>query len=619
MDMKKTRFRIGGFCFFGADIAALVVFAAFAVCLFISAPYGLTEVDETLHMVSQYRLFRGDRLFFDDWTLSPFSTLFIFPSVSIYYSIVGSFAGAALALRYMFVALKLAVFGILYCCLRSRGYWGLLASAVFTNAFPFGMKTLGYYFVCGCALMFTGYVLFIKKDAGRAMYRLAGFVFSCAVLAEPGMAAIWILYSALVLCRYFCRKKSLRFFENYDFVLSPAVWRSLFFGVLSAVAVLFLLCAAFFMRVPLSGLAEGFRNALNDPERSVGAGALLKNWLDVLGIYTRIYHIGLLSVFLFLLAASVAAHRFYKKAEPVLFSMLMILYAWLTLRTLTYPMEEIGFAIGETICHPLPLCLLALAAYGNTVQKDCRLFAFLLFGFAAMVCGDLISMTAFGAFSEVIAVPALLILRDYAGEAFSHEAEVAAKKKNSKVCRASLRNAGLLTAILAVLMVFMPLAEVAHGVYMLRLHETERLLVQDTAPLDETIDAGVLKGLRTTVQIAEAYEKSVRDAETISTMCDNRLYVADYSPTVYLDSDVMIGAHSPFYYAQEGWERVSLWWKMHPDKKPDVIYIPYIKFSYMDYPDASAEEKLSWLREHAEIEVTEGEIGVIVKVLEWKN
>ena len=82
-------------------------------------------------------------------------------------------------------------------------------------------------------------------------------------------------------------------------------------------------------------------------------------------------------------------------------------------------------------------------------------------------------------------------------------------------------------------------------------------------------------------------------------------------------ADRLIAAHSPYYYYQEGWERVSLWWQMHPEKRPDAVYIPHIRFSYMEYPDASPEEKLAWLRSHAEIEVTEGEIGSIVKILRW--
>ena len=618
MDLKKTRLQIGRFRFYGADLAALIVFAAFAVCLFVSAPYGITENDEALYQVYEYRLMKGDRLFFDDWTLTPFSTIFNFLPFAVYYTVAGGAGGALLALRYFFAVCKLAAFACVYLALRSRGYAAVAAASVFGGAFAFGMKTLNYYFICGCALLFTGYVLLLREKRGPFLLGLAGFAFSLAVLAEPSMAALWAAYTLLVLCRFIFKKRNRPLLSRFDFVLAPGVWRGVLFGVLAAAALLAALCAAFWMRAPLSGLWQGFRNALNDPERSHGAAQLLSARFGILGVYVRIFHPAAAAGFLISLALWAVCGRFYKKAAPVCFALAVLLYAVVTVRLLTYPMERIGFAVGETVCHPLPLCLLALPAYANTRRRDPRLFAFLLFGFAATVCGDLISMTAFGAFSEAAAVPAVLILRDFAAEAFAPAAPPEDKKKKKKA-EPGRGLSRLLTVSLAALTVLVPAAEVAHGVYLLRLHETERLFVQTDAPLDTRIAVGALRGLRTTAGIAKNYEKSVRDAETLRAMCENRLYVADLAPAVYLDADVPVAAHSPYYYADEGWSRVSLWWEMHPEKRPDVIYIPYVKFSYMQYADASAEEKLAWLRENAEIEVTEGEIGSIVKVLRWNN
>ncbi len=49
-----------------------------------------------------------------------------------------------------------------------------------------------------------------------------------------------------------------------------------------------------------------------------------------------------------------------------------------------------------------------------------------------------------------------------------------------------------------------------------------------------------------------------------------------------------------------------------------MIYVPYEKLSGLTYPDASPEEKLAHLGALAQISVTEGEIGYIVRVLRWK-
>ena len=56
---------------------------------------------------------------------------------------------------------------------------------------------------------------------------------------------------------------------------------------------------------------------------------------------------------------------------------------------------------------------------------------------------------------------------------------------------------------------------------------------------------------------------------------------------------------------------------MHPEKRPDIAYVPFSTLSYLEFGDIPAEEKLSYLREHAEIEVTKGEIGYIVEINRW--
>ena len=618
MKLKPRNFHIGRFEIGAADAAALLVFALMCVLLFMTAPYGVTEADEPLYQVYEQRLMKGDRLFYDDWTLTPFSTIFNFLPFAAFYHLSSGAEGSLLALRYFFVFLKLFAFCAVYLSLRKHGRWAVLAACVFTGAFAFGIKTLNYYFVCGCALLFTGMVLFVKKQNSPFSVAAAGFVFSLAVLAEPSIAAIWIIYTLIVIVRAAVKKKNPGTKGRYDFVLSFSVWKNFLFGVLIAAGALFVLCAAFFMRAPLDGLRQGFMNALNDPERSNGFVELLKVRLNMISLYAGFFHPSRFWSFIALLPVFIIVGRFKKKAAPVFFIILTVLYAAMTLRLLFYPMSEVGFAVGETICHPLPLCLLALCAYSYTRHKNERLFAFLLFGFAASVFGDIISMTAFGAFSEVTAVPAVLIIRDYYLELKedlpSGEKNVSLKKNGKKA--SSFKT---FSAALTVLFVFACAAEAAHFAYIINLHETERLFVKSEEPLDSAIGSGAFKGIITTREIAENYEKSVRDCAIISKLCENRLYVADLAPSVYLDSDELIAAHSPYYYYQEGWDRVSAWWEMHPEKRPDVIYIPYIKLSYLDYPDSTVDEKLDWLSERAEIEVTNGEAGAVVKILAWRE
>ena len=103
---SKTMFCIGRVRFTRQSAVAFLTLAVLAVCFFLSAPYGLTETDEPMYQAYEYRLLHGDRLFFDDWTLTPFSTIFNYIPFAVYYSLTGGTAGLLLALRYFFVFCK---------------------------------------------------------------------------------------------------------------------------------------------------------------------------------------------------------------------------------------------------------------------------------------------------------------------------------------------------------------------------------------------------------------------------------------------------------------------------------------------------------------------------------
>ncbi len=618
MEKNGKTVRLGRLRLRGVDLTAVAVFAVLAACLFGSAAFGITETDEALYQTYVLRLMRGDRFYADDWSLSPFFMIFNYLPFALYYGVTGGAAGSVLALRFVYAALKLAFFAVAYLCLRRFGFWGLLAAAVCAGAMPFGLKTVNYYFVAQCALLPAGALLFLREDERPARSAAAGALFGVAVLAEPSLAAVWAVYGVLVLCRWICGKRNRWFLKNYDFLLSPRVWLHIFYGVLAAAGVFLALAAAFFMRAPLGALLQGFLQALNDPERSGGALQLLAGRLSVIKIYIGIFHPAVFITFFALLAAAPIVRSFTRRFDVLLLAALGAAAAVMCVRLLTYPMETVGFAVGETICHPLPFALLGFVFYAFTGQKDRRLLAWLLFSCAVTVCADMISMSAFGALSELAAVPSALLLRAYVKETRAPAPPEAAKKKKPSPAPKAPVAVRALPVVLGAILVFLPLSEAAHWAYTARLREAERLFVKTDAPLDTVISCGALKGIRTTAALAETYEKSARDAARIGGICEGRLYVADLAPSVYLDADAAVAAHSPYYYYEEGWDRVSLWWRMHPDKLPDAVYIPFEKLSLLEYPDASPEEKLEALRGFAEIEVTQGEIGYIVKIIRWK-
>ncbi len=599
------------------DIAAIVLFAALAGFFLWNALRGVTEMDESIYQIYNYRLLTGDKFYADDWNTSPFFSLFNELPFRLFYTVLGSAEGLLAAQRLFFVGIKLFFFALAYVCMRRYGYWAILAAAVFTGTDPFGIKTMNYYAVCAFAVLAAALLLFVRREVRPAHFVFAGAVFSCAVLAEPSAAGVWLLYCALVLCRWLVRKKRPGFGERYGFILAPACWRRLLYGVLCAAAAVGLLCAVYFMRAQPQTLWQGFLQALNDPERSGKGLSLIADRFFVIRLYIRIFHPVLFFGFAAVLAAALITRRFTRRYERLFLLPLTALYAALSVRQLLYPLREVGYAVGESVCHALPLCMLAVYFYVVTDNKDRRHFAFLLFSFGVTVCSDMISMSAFGALSQVGGVAAVLLIRDYFSEQKNRPASPVKHKKTSAGTPAPAFYKPA-AAALAALLAFIPVYEAAHYAYMARLHEYEYLFRSSDAPLDSTVSVGALKGIRTTREIKDEYEKSVRDARRIAEFCKNGLYVADLAPSVYLDAGAPVSAHSGYYYYGEGWDRIVLWWNMHPEKRPDAVYIPLANLNGLKYPDTSPEEKLAYLETLAEISVDEGEIGYIVRIVRWK-
>ena len=151
---------------------------------------------------------------------------------------------------------------------------------------------------------------------------------------------------------------------------------------------------------------------------------------------------------------------------------------------------------------------------------------------------------------------------------------------------------------------------------MANIHETERGFFQSAEPLDTTIDKGVLKGIVTTKTLAGLYAGSVADADTIRTVCRKGLIVVDYDATVYLNAGVPV--RTPLVHVTgNDWTAEETYWRMFPDKRPDVAYVPYTSLSGIPFKDVTAEEKLAYFRKNAEVEILPGEAGSIVKIIRW--
>lgn len=598
---KRTELRIGRLTLGWADLAALLVFIAAAVFFTVNARYGSNESDETLYQAVCYRLSRGDKLFADDWMFIT-NVYFLYLPYRFACLICGGTEGIILVLRYFYVAVKMLFFIYVYLSLRKYGFWAVLAAAIYVGTDLFGVKTMDFYSICMNAALITAVVLFIRENARPWQYLFAGFVFSCAVVVQPGTALVWAVYCALVLARYIAAKKGKPVLSAYDFVLAARVWRYLLFGVLAAAGAFLLVSVLFFTGADLKMIGLGLRQLMALFGRTTAEGyslALIR--LNKPVMYAVMYQPALTVAFLSVFILSLTLPRRAPQAEKPLFIALLALFIAMSVHLILYPVETTGNTVGESCSHGLLLSLMGVPFYVNTKNKDRRLFAFLLYAFAVSLAVDVFSNNTFGSVLLIGAVPAVLLLRGYLLE----QTAPAPVKKAKRAAQPWYR------AALCAFAAFLACFEVWHYGYMTTLPALEARLSGSFGPLDTVVSEGVYRGVVTTRELAEFCEKTARDAERAGALCERGLYVADYDVTAYLSAGADVC--SPWAQVFRNWEGEEAWWASH--RWPDVVYIPYSALSY-DGDVASVEERLAYFRAKGETRVESGEAGYILKLID---
>ena len=80
-----------------SDCLFLFVFLFLAVYSFVRAPYGITNSDESLFQLYNYRLMKGDHLFCDDWMIGNLTSVFTYLPYRVYVMLLGGPEGVLLA------------------------------------------------------------------------------------------------------------------------------------------------------------------------------------------------------------------------------------------------------------------------------------------------------------------------------------------------------------------------------------------------------------------------------------------------------------------------------------------------------------------------------------------
>ena len=366
--------------------------------------------DEPFFPTIPHRLMLGDSLLTQEWQVSQLYAVLVYPFFRLFYAIKGTTAGVILFFRYLFIFFQMTVCAVLYTKLRKYGGWGLAAVVLFSLLWrPIDTLALDYYAIClmASALLFA--TLFLQKEHGAARLIFCGVLLSCAVLAQPFAALIYVVYSALVLCGV-CRKKILLREESDVFTARAWRWLSLGVALCAAGFFVFLFCRTTPRQLlaVLPQLTSDPLYPLFDSDTNLGIISVTPYLRMAKGVG---YIVSALPPISLLVAAADQNRRAHRRAHLIVMSVCTAL--WMLVAVIAFAKQKISFG------KVYPLAALALFGFGCyllTEKKNRSHLAFWIGGMLLSVAMDLCSDVYRGHGAAVVLLPSFLMARDLVKE-----------------------------------------------------------------------------------------------------------------------------------------------------------------------------------------------------------
>lgn len=579
----------------GSDILALAVFLLLAGTMVLSVFYAEVIFDEFYYYTVAQRFFAGDRLLVDEWQVTQLSAIFLLPLYRIFTALTGGTEGLILFGRCVFAAADLGLYW--FFCLRFRRQTAAapIAAGLFCADLFAGIVALNYYNLSMFALAATAMLLFLpKKTPSGKSILFAGFVFGCAVICEPGFLLAYLFYSVAVLART-VRRRGKRAPErtSYD-PLRGRTWALLSAG--GAVCALLLLLFLQFAS-GLGNIANALPELLSDSEYAVHWYGHEKTGekIAALGASFGLWNV---AAPLVLFPAAAIAARSRRKNGRKRSVAAVYLFSWVFAASCC-GVAAIGAEYTVFQCSEYPVAVLTPVWYLLCEKKDRRVFAFWLTAAVCSAAADFTSSTSlFFAFRLAYFPAVFFAVRVFRELAAAH---TSAERKD----RISRRLLSAATGALALLTLI--------GVSTVLFHITNYSLTSKTGRNGVVAAGGPEKGLVTMISLEQTRNAKRTDLDYIGENCGGAFYVAKRLPDCYLYlRDLPVAAYSACYVPQDTAVRQARYWQLHPEKRPEYIYVPYNETKTLP-------EELTPLLDLCEYKSAYGKSGFIIKVTEWRS
>lgn len=329
--------------------------------------------DEQFYLTIPYRLSMGDGLFGNEWHLSQMSSFLLYPIFKIYmFFAENTTERIILNFRYIYLFFHSVLSIVLYLILRKKGTASIPAVLVYYLFAPFNIMALSYNSIGLGLLLLIGSILTVYDINNKKLQIFLGVAFAAAVLCNPFLSLIFVLYAVAVFAVEILRKKGRIIECDY---LKFSTLKYIFIGI-SCMAVLFLIFV--FSKTSVPELFSNLPNLFSDPEH-LNLSFFSKTASYVTNLFTRgglpLRKSELIPQCSFIaFAVSMAVAAFDKKRISHRVYYILVQALIIIIYFVGY-IDELVVDFFHVIL--LPMALLSLTAYVFSKNKDKKMFVFM--------------------------------------------------------------------------------------------------------------------------------------------------------------------------------------------------------------------------------------------------
>lgn len=589
------------------DLAAITVFLLLGAALVFSAFYNAVSCDEGYYYTLAQRFFGGDRFLVDDWSLMQLAGLFLLLPYRLFTAVAGGTDGLILFMRLFFIAADLLLYLWSYRKLRKYGAAGVFAAAMPSADLFGGFLAMNYYNLCvHCLWIVAVALLTAEKPLSRPKLSLLGAVFSAAVLCVPQMALIYGLFTVMTLVFVLLEKQGKKLPSGVSFFINGKNWAWVSVGVALSAAVVLIFLSAF----------SGIRNVVSTLPQLLTDSEHQLSFFDKLFRSEKLRELpgafGWEGLALSLLTSAAALVLRIKRAgnapRRAVYALALLSAAYCYLRAaLCEAASPYGAYLAFLATYrdtTLPAVGLALSCLLLRKKNEKEMTAMFVFGVVCSLPMDLLSNDTLFYCGRLVWLPAA-----YCALRLPAELQPADKADGKK-------KTGMISRILCATVVA---AVGFYFVYVIHGYGFLTLRRQNAAGTPAvTIETGPFRGLRANSGFAGDHRNVLADLDAIETT-GGVFYVLGTNSYAYLYLDLPMGAYSSYFAESDKMTRTLRYWDALPEKRPDVIYIPYNEFDYISFgntPEEHFEENVAFVEANFNARRVDGRGGAIMYILD---